>query len=156
MLAEIRDTVSLLPYVRHVAQVNINCRFILLRRLIFRTSNLREFYDARTSTELDLRISRTNFTRWFSLAICRHRFHRQPRCAHLNLTVATESPETFYDSDVTALLTIRLSEEFCNGLKRFLVTRIVLQRIKKHFSLVENYLLPLSLFRSVEICSSLY
>lgn len=42
MLAEIRDTVSLLPHVRHVAQVNINCRFILFRRLIyFESCNLR-------------------------------------------------------------------------------------------------------------------
>lgn len=34
MLAQIRS-VSLLPFARHVAQVNVNCHFILLRRLIF-------------------------------------------------------------------------------------------------------------------------
>lgn len=101
MLAEIRDTVSLLPYARHVAQVNINCRFILLRRLIFRTrSNLRKFYDTRTGTELDLRISWTNFKRFLACYLqspdfIDNLFAREP----LNLTVATESAEKFYNRE---------------------------------------------------------
>lgn len=46
MLAQIRGLVSLLPLARHVAQVNVNCHFILLRRLIFWPRDPRKLYGA--------------------------------------------------------------------------------------------------------------
>lgn len=45
MLAQIRS-VSLLPFARHLAQVNVNCHFILLRRLIFWPRDPRKLYGA--------------------------------------------------------------------------------------------------------------